>query len=195
MLKLPGFSLKVIKYVGDKTHCLRYVFKNRTTGDMYFNVNFTLLWGEELQRALEKDGSNPDQERTASSSIGGSVESADGGQAQKSSQQHQPSQLPSDRNEKPTPNTEAISSSTAPTVMQLHPGDHQASAQCTFDNSIKNDQILSGSTNMQLHPGDHRAAAAVMATSTDPAVDEIDKLLQQTSTSQQRGGRFLDDLD
>ena len=47
-LKLPGFSLKVLKYIGDKTHCLRYVFKNRETGDLYFNINFTLLWGEQL---------------------------------------------------------------------------------------------------------------------------------------------------
>ncbi|KAF2215458.1 hypothetical protein CERZMDRAFT_11920, partial [Cercospora zeae-maydis SCOH1-5] len=54
-LKLPGFSLKVIRYIGDKTHCLRYVFKNRDTGDVYFNVNFTLLWGEKLQEALQED--------------------------------------------------------------------------------------------------------------------------------------------
>jgi len=56
LLKLPGFSLKVIKYVEDKTHCLRYIFKNRTTGEVYFNVNFHLVWGEQLQDALREDG-------------------------------------------------------------------------------------------------------------------------------------------
>ena len=54
-VKLPGFNLNVIKYVGGKTHCLRYVFKNRTTGELYFNVNFTLLWGSQLQEALKID--------------------------------------------------------------------------------------------------------------------------------------------
>ncbi|KAK4542460.1 hypothetical protein LTR36_006712 [Oleoguttula mirabilis] len=55
-LKLPGFSLKVIKYVDQKSHCLRYVFKNRMSGDMYFNLNFHLLWGEKLERAMREDG-------------------------------------------------------------------------------------------------------------------------------------------
>ena len=31
-LKLPGFSLGVMRYLDDKTHELRYVFKNRVTG-------------------------------------------------------------------------------------------------------------------------------------------------------------------
>jgi hypothetical protein len=55
LLKLPGFSLKVIKYVEGKTHCLRYVFKNRATNEVYFNVNFFLVWGEQLERALAED--------------------------------------------------------------------------------------------------------------------------------------------
>lgn len=55
LLKLPGFNLKVIKYVEDKTHCLRYVFKDRETGDVFFNVNFHLLWGDQLTQALEYD--------------------------------------------------------------------------------------------------------------------------------------------
>lgn len=54
-LKLPGFSLKVIKYVDQKSHCLRYVFKNRKTGDVYLNVNMHLLWGEKLQKALQQE--------------------------------------------------------------------------------------------------------------------------------------------
>jgi hypothetical protein len=54
-LKLPGFSLKVIKYVQGRTHCLRYVFKNRKTNEVYFNINFFLVWGEQLERVVEED--------------------------------------------------------------------------------------------------------------------------------------------
>lgn len=55
-LKLPGFSIKVIKYIDEKSHTLRYVLKNRSSGDVYFAVNLNLLWGEQLQKALESDG-------------------------------------------------------------------------------------------------------------------------------------------
>ncbi|KAI7366944.1 hypothetical protein KC354_g3803 [Hortaea werneckii] len=54
-LKLPGFSLKVIKYVDQKSHCLRYVFKNVKTGDVFLNVNFHLLWGNKLREEVEQD--------------------------------------------------------------------------------------------------------------------------------------------
>lgn len=54
-LKLPGFSIKVFKYIDAKSHRLRYVFKNRETGDMYLNVNFNLLWGDGLQAALDEE--------------------------------------------------------------------------------------------------------------------------------------------
>lgn len=46
-LKLPGFSLNVIKYVDEKSHELRYVLKNRTTDDIYAVVVFSLLFGDE----------------------------------------------------------------------------------------------------------------------------------------------------
>ena len=54
-LKLPGFSLNVLRYIDDKTHKLRYVFKNKESGDVYFVVVFSLLYGEELQEALKGD--------------------------------------------------------------------------------------------------------------------------------------------
>ncbi|KAM0698537.1 hypothetical protein Q7P36_002004 [Cladosporium allicinum] len=54
-LKLPGFSLNVIKYVDEKSHCLRYVFKNRETGDVYLNVNIALLWDQDLMDALQAE--------------------------------------------------------------------------------------------------------------------------------------------
>lgn len=54
-LKLPGFTVKVLPYINDKTHTLRYVFKNRKTGDVYFVVVFTLLFGKELEDAVKAD--------------------------------------------------------------------------------------------------------------------------------------------
>lgn len=54
-LKLPGFSIRVIKYIDDKSHRLRYVFKNRKTGDVYFCVNLNLLWGDELRLAMQDE--------------------------------------------------------------------------------------------------------------------------------------------
>jgi hypothetical protein len=50
--------LNVIKYVDEKSHCLRYVFKNRESGDVYLNVNIALLWDQDLMDALqaEKEG-------------------------------------------------------------------------------------------------------------------------------------------
>jgi hypothetical protein len=70
-LKLPGFSLNVIKYVDQKSHCLRYVFKNRESGNVYLNVNIALLWDDDLRKAIEADreGDAPLQ-----ASIGGVVE-------------------------------------------------------------------------------------------------------------------------
>jgi len=54
-LRLPGFSLSVARYINDKTHHLRYVFKNRKTGDLYFVVVFTLLWADDVDRALGEE--------------------------------------------------------------------------------------------------------------------------------------------
>ncbi|KAF2839936.1 DUF1769-domain-containing protein [Patellaria atrata CBS 101060] len=51
-LKLPGFSISITKYIDDKTHTLRFVFKNRATGDVYFVCVFTLLFGQALRDAL-----------------------------------------------------------------------------------------------------------------------------------------------
>lgn len=66
-LKLPGFSIKVFKYIDAKSHCLRYVFKNRETGDMYLNVNFNLLWGDKLKETIAKEG-QPDDSAPSKSS-------------------------------------------------------------------------------------------------------------------------------
>ncbi|KAK5075954.1 hypothetical protein LTR51_001633 [Lithohypha guttulata] len=55
-LKLPGFTLNVIGYVDAKTHELRYTLKNIKTGEVYCVVVFTLLFGEELEELIKKEG-------------------------------------------------------------------------------------------------------------------------------------------
>jgi hypothetical protein len=55
-LKLPGFSLNVIKYVDSKTHELRYTLKNKSTEEIYAVVMFTLLFGEELEQVRKELG-------------------------------------------------------------------------------------------------------------------------------------------
>ncbi|MGI4851752.1 MAG: DUF1769 domain-containing protein [Janthinobacterium lividum] len=63
-LKLPGFDIRIAKYINDKTHTLRYVFKNRKTDEVYFVVVFTLLFGEELEAALEEDHTSASKRKT-----------------------------------------------------------------------------------------------------------------------------------
>jgi Protein of unknown function (DUF1769) len=63
-LRLPGgFHLNCLKYIGDKTHRLRYVFKDsEDENKVYFCVVFTLLHGEDLKLALEEeDGQHTEQ--------------------------------------------------------------------------------------------------------------------------------------
>ena len=55
-LKLPGFTLNIIGYVDTKTHELRYTLKNIKTGEVYCVVLFTLLFGEELEEMIKKEG-------------------------------------------------------------------------------------------------------------------------------------------
>ena len=50
-LKLPGFTLNVIKYIDAKSHDLRYTLKNKKTGEVYCAVVFNLLFGDELKEA------------------------------------------------------------------------------------------------------------------------------------------------
>lgn len=49
-LKLPGFSINMLKYVDAETHEMRYVLKSRhggKDGEVYAVVVFSLLWDEE----------------------------------------------------------------------------------------------------------------------------------------------------
>jgi hypothetical protein len=54
-LKLPGFSLNVVKFIDEGNHELRYVLKNKETEDVYSVIMFTLLWGEELREEKKKE--------------------------------------------------------------------------------------------------------------------------------------------
>ncbi|KAJ9625759.1 hypothetical protein H2203_004521 [Taxawa tesnikishii (nom. ined.)] len=62
-LKLPGFSLNVLRYVGDQSHRLRYTFKNVKTDEVMFVVVFTLLYGEQLEKALSEGTEEAEQDR------------------------------------------------------------------------------------------------------------------------------------
>ncbi|KAF2250219.1 DUF1769-domain-containing protein [Trematosphaeria pertusa] len=53
-LRIPGFSISVVRYIDDKTHQLRFVLKNRSTEEVLFVVIFTLLYGQKLEDVLEK---------------------------------------------------------------------------------------------------------------------------------------------
>ncbi|EEH45137.1 uncharacterized protein PADG_01287 [Paracoccidioides brasiliensis Pb18] len=70
-LRLPGFSIKVTKYINVKNHQLRYVLKNKRTGDVYFVVLFTLL--------LDGDGREWEGEEIGVADDGGSGDDVDNG--------------------------------------------------------------------------------------------------------------------
>ncbi|PYH49356.1 DUF1769 domain-containing protein [Aspergillus saccharolyticus JOP 1030-1] len=45
-IHIPGITLNISKYVSEKNNVLRYVLKNRTTGEEYLVVNFTVVLEE-----------------------------------------------------------------------------------------------------------------------------------------------------
>ncbi|OJJ56464.1 hypothetical protein ASPSYDRAFT_1140414 [Aspergillus sydowii CBS 593.65] len=51
-LRLPGFNINALHYIDEKTHSLRYVLKNRATGDVYLVVLFTLVHESEDQNPV-----------------------------------------------------------------------------------------------------------------------------------------------
>lgn len=180
-LKLPGFSLKVIKYVDQKSHCLRYVFKNKETGDVYFNVNLHLFWGKELEEALKEDRAHSEQGQQASADAGqGQVQVGVTGprvglNGHAPAPRHHGQVQPERENRLPypaeqqqaQPGAAAEIDSAAPPTMQLHPGNHHALAEETTAN-----KGAAGGNN-----------GAIMS--------EITKMLQKTSTSDQSGGGKL----
>jgi Protein of unknown function (DUF1769) len=53
-LKLPGFSLKVVQYLDEGHHELRYVLKNKSTDEVYAVVLFSLVFGDERDAEAQK---------------------------------------------------------------------------------------------------------------------------------------------
>jgi len=61
-LRLPGFTVYATKYIDEKNHELRYVLKNRSTGDVYFVLLFTLLLNRPGQENLKLWDDNVEDE-------------------------------------------------------------------------------------------------------------------------------------
>lgn len=179
-LKLPGFSLKVIKYIGDKTHCLRYVFKNRETGDVYLNVNITLLWGEKLEAALKNDEDAQQVGGDGKGDLVGIAAGANGGGGERANHE-----VKDDANQ-------GVHERDGP-GSALHAGGSGAQESTPTTANPPQDSSSGGGApeTMQLHPGDQNAAASEPAATIstqqkeeDDGVDEIDRLLRETSTKQ-----------
>ncbi|KAL8725687.1 MAG: hypothetical protein Q9166_007201 [cf. Caloplaca sp. 2 TL-2023] len=68
-LRLPGFSLKVLGYLGGEDY-LRYVLKNKDTGEVFFVVVFTLLPIEQVDKdeSETSKAGNSDQAKFVDSS-------------------------------------------------------------------------------------------------------------------------------
>ncbi|KAF1953785.1 DUF1769-domain-containing protein [Byssothecium circinans] len=52
-LRIPGFSISVVRYIDDKTHALRFVVKDKSTNEVLFVVIFNLLFGQQLAETLD----------------------------------------------------------------------------------------------------------------------------------------------
>ncbi|KXT07027.1 hypothetical protein AC578_7287 [Pseudocercospora eumusae] len=159
-LKLPGFGLKVIRYIGEKTHCLRYVFKERGAGDVFLNVNITLLWGSKLQEALRED----EEQQQASVGVKEELVHVAAGRGEVNMRA----------------NEEAVASGEKQVVQENGRANRRGEGKEVYGTT-------SAPSEMQLHPGDHTATAENTAAKVkeDP-IDEIDRLLRETSTKQKR---------
>lgn len=207
-LKLPGFSLNVIKYVDQKSHCLRYVFKNRETGNVYLNVNIALLWDEDLKKAVEAD---KEGDATLQAVLGNKVE-----HAEKESSPHDSLQAePKDRDEQPAKNLgghtsdqpesnheeEEISKATG--ALDINPAPTPNNEETSRSNSIapakpQDDSSqdadkrpsVSGLTAVE-HVSDGKAPLETSTPKSDNATeaqkDDTQDLLHATATSDKRG--------
>jgi hypothetical protein len=206
-LKLPGFSLNVIKYVDQKSHCLRYVFKNRETGDVYLNVNIALLWDEDLKKAVEAD---KEGDAALQAVLGNKVEHFeessphDSLQANEKDISEQQAKTPEkDTSGRPTNNHEEdeISDATGALNIDSTPPPHgkeatksnsTASAKSQDDSAhdADNRPSVSGLTAVE-HVSDGRAPLETSTLKSDNAAeaqkDDTQDLLRATATSDKRG--------
>lgn len=161
-LKLPGFSIKVFKYIDAKSHRLRYVFKNRETGDLYLNVNFNLLWGEKLAEFLSKE-----------------EQTGDGPSAKTTSQDESKADLASKTESRAGPDANAASDDKTSTA-ELHSTDDQrhVEAQTTKTDAKVND---SRAPDIDIHKDSN-----TQDPEPDAGVSQITRLLEETSTVDKR---------
>lgn len=161
-LKLPGFSLNVIKYVDNKSHCLRYVFKNRETGDVYLNVNIALLWADDLRKALQADKEGDESLQAA---IGGEV----AGAGEQASPRDSPQGRDGEKRDEFVEDDEF----------------HDASAGAASDND-KDSPANETSTGQQSQEPTSKEATDDSVT---PQPNEVRQMLQDTATEDRRGSR------
>ncbi|KAI5290245.1 hypothetical protein KEM54_002093 [Ascosphaera aggregata] len=71
-LRLPGFKVIVTDYIDEKHHELRYVLKNKKTGELYFSLRFNLLYqGKEgeVNDGEEETTTTPDEKTPTTESM------------------------------------------------------------------------------------------------------------------------------
>lgn len=63
-MRLPGFNIPIIDHLDEENHQLRYVLKNRKTGDVYLVVLLTLLLlgTEDGEHYAESEGEHIENE-------------------------------------------------------------------------------------------------------------------------------------
>ncbi|RAL08875.1 DUF1769 domain-containing protein [Aspergillus homomorphus CBS 101889] len=54
-IHIPGITLNISKYVSEKNNVLRYVLKNRATGEEYLVIGFTVVLDEEQEEDTEEN--------------------------------------------------------------------------------------------------------------------------------------------
>lgn len=206
-LKLPGFSLNVIKYVDQKSHCLRYVFKNRETGDVYLNVNIALLWDEDLRKAVETD---KEGDAALQAVLGNKVESVEGSSPHDSLQANEqdtggktPNNPAEATREQPASNHEDEDISKAAGALKIDsaptPNDQDATRASSAAHAQSHDggshgvdkrPSVSGLTAVE-HVSDGAAPLGISTSKSDSTpgaqTDDTQDLLNATATSDKRG--------
>jgi hypothetical protein len=207
-LKLPGFSLNVIKYVDQKSHCLRYVFKNRESGDVYLNVNIALLWDEDLRKAVEAD---KEGDAALQAVLGNKVEHVekessphDSMQANRNDRDERPAkESGGDMNERPTNNNEEDEISKATGALKIDSAPPPNDKEATESNSLAHAKLqddsaqgadnrpsVSGLTAVE-HVSNGKGSLQTFTPKSDNATeaqkDDTQDLLHATATSDKRG--------
>ncbi|KAI7547214.1 hypothetical protein KC331_g5152 [Hortaea werneckii] len=193
-LKLPGFSLKVIKYVDQKSHCLRYVFKNVKTGDVFLNVNFHLLWGDKLKEEVEQDRRASQQGANTGTKTDGNGESREdtegvNGDARHEDEEQQATEGASSTSASNRGNEGSGRGGSLPTT---HP-DNTSNAST----NPRGDRASVDIGTVSRRPGEAQSGSSNrtgnQSQQSPTGVDEIAEMLGSTSTDDRRGSKALDE--